>query len=109
MAIMKCPQCGKSISDKQKVCPHCELDMTNLTEEKIHSLSKIKSLKYNQSLQTHQFIATLLFLAGCFSYYNIEDKASPQFVAAQASILVGFIWYVVNRFRIIWAKRSLKK
>ncbi len=108
MAIIKCPQCGKSISDKQKVCPHCELDMENLTEEKIHSLSKIKNLKDNQTLQTHQFIAMLLFLVGCFSFYTMEDKESPQYILAQVCVLVGFIWYIINRFRIILSKRNRK-
>ncbi|QTH64364.1 hypothetical protein J1N51_02435 [Psychrosphaera ytuae] len=105
MAIIKCPQCKKSISDKQKVCPHCELDMTNLTEEKLASMSRISSLKHNQNLQTYQFIAMLIFLAGCFSVYTIEDKESPQYIAAQASVVIGFIWYIVNRFIIIWSKK----
>lgn len=108
MAIIKCPQCAKSISDKQNICPHCDLDMSDLSEEKIESLSKIKSYKQAQGLMTHQFIAMLLFLAGCYSFWTIEDKTSPQYVAAQASILIGFIWYVVNRFRIIMAKRNRK-
>lgn len=106
MAIIKCPQCSNSISDKHKSCPHCELDMTDLTEEKLNSLNRVKSLKSNQTLMTHQFIAMILFLAGCFSYYKLEDTGSPQFVAAQASIVIGFIWYIVNRVRIILAKRQ---
>lgn len=106
MAIIKCPQCSNDISDKHKECPHCELDMTDLTEEKLNSLNKIRSLKSNQTLMTHQFIAMLLFLGGCFSYYTVEDKESPQFMVAQASILVGFFWYIVNRVRIIIAKRQ---
>lgn len=106
MAIIKCPQCNKSISDKSKECTHCGLDMENLSEEKIHSLSKIKSLKHNQNLQTYQFLAMLLFLVGCFSVYKVEDVESPQYVAAQASVVIGFIWYIVNRFLIIWAKKS---
>lgn len=80
--------------------------MTDLNEDKLHSLNKIKSLKSNQTLMTHQFIAMLLFLGGCLSYYKLEDSNSPQFVAAQASIVIGFIWYIVNRVRIIIAKRQ---
>ena len=106
MAIIKCPQCSNNISDKHKTCPHCELDMQDLTEEKLNSLNRVKSLQSNQTLMTHQFIAMILFLAGCFSYYKLEDQNSPQFVAAQASIVVGFIWYIVNRVRIILAKRK---
>jgi hypothetical protein len=105
MAIIKCPQCDNSISDKQKVCPHCELDMTNLTEEKIQSLSKLNRLKKNQALQTYQFVAMLLFLGGCYGYYNAKDTESPQYLLTLACILVGFVWYIVNRVLIILAKR----
>ncbi len=108
MAIIKCPQCDNSISDKSKTCPHCNLDMENMTEEKRHSLSKINSLKKNQQLQTYQFVAMLLFLGGCYGYYNTEDTESPQFLLTQACIVVGFIWYIVNRILIIMAKRARK-
>lgn len=106
MAIIKCPQCAKSISDKQSICPHCDLDMNDLTEEKLHSLSKIKSLKNSQSIMTHQAIAMLLFLIGVFTFYNSDDKTAPQYFMSQACIVVGFVWYIINRIRIILSKRK---
>ena len=45
MAIIKCPQCSNSISDKHKVCPHCDLELGEMTEEKLASLGKIRSLQ----------------------------------------------------------------
>ena len=33
MAIISCPQCAKSISDKHKQCPHCECQVTDLSNE----------------------------------------------------------------------------
>ncbi|WP_299262995.1 hypothetical protein [uncultured Psychrosphaera sp.] len=106
MAIIKCPQCAKSISDKQSICPHCDLDMTDLTEEKLHSLSKIKTLKNSQTLMTHQAIAMLLFLVGVFTFYNSEDKTTPQYLLSQVCIVVGFLWYLINRVRLILSKRK---
>jgi uncharacterized membrane protein YvbJ len=106
MAIIKCPQCAKSISDKQSICPHCDLNMNELTEEKRHSLSKIKSLKHSQTIMTHQAIAMLLFLVGVFTFYNSEDKAAPQYMLSQVCIFVGFTWYIINRIRIILSKRT---
>lgn len=108
MAIIDCPQCNKKISDKQKVCPHCELDMNELTDEKLQSLSKIKKLKTNQSIMTQQAIAMILFLAGVLGFYNSNDTQSPQHTAAIASIIVGVLWYLINRFRILWSKRKGK-
>ena len=108
MAIISCPQCAKKISDKQTVCPHCDLDMTDLTEEKMHSLSKINNLKSNQSIMTHQAIAMLMFLGGIFGWYNSDDPEAPQHTAAIAVAVIGFVWYIVNRFRMIWQKRKRK-
>lgn len=108
MAIINCPQCSTKISDKQKICPHCELDMTDLSEEKMQSLSKINSLKNQQSMMTHQVIAMLMFLGGVFGWYNSEDPESPQHTAAIAVTVIGFLWYIVNRVRIILAKRKRK-
>ena len=108
MAIINCPQCAKKISDKSKSCPHCDLALENLSEEKIHSLSKINTLKNNQNMMTYQAIAMLLFLGGVFGWYNIEDHDSPQYTAAIASTVIGFIWYIINRFIIIWQKRTRK-
>jgi len=109
MAIISCPQCGKKISDKQKICPHCDLDMTDLSEEKLASLSKIKAIKSSSSIMTQSAIAMLMFLGGVLALYNSENPQSPQHSAAQACMIIGFIWYIVNRGRLIWAKRKQKK
>ena len=29
MALIKCPECGKEISDKSKICVHCGFPITN--------------------------------------------------------------------------------
>jgi uncharacterized membrane protein YvbJ len=108
MAIIKCPQCGKKISDKSKECNHCSLNLENMSEEKLQSLSKIKSYQTAQTMMTHQAVAMLLFLGGVLALYNTEDTSTPQYTAAQASIAVGFFWYIINRFRMILAKRKRK-
>jgi hypothetical protein len=80
--------------------------MSDLSEEKLHSLSKIKTLQNNQTMMTHQAIAMILFLAGVLGVYNIEDNESLQYKSAVASMVVGFAWYIVNRFRMLVAKRK---
>lgn len=29
MALIKCPECSKEVSDKAKTCPHCGYPLTN--------------------------------------------------------------------------------
>ncbi|NVK25475.1 MAG: hypothetical protein HWE10_11150 [Gammaproteobacteria bacterium] len=106
MAIVNCPQCAKKISDKQKVCPHCDLDMSELSEEKMQSLGRIKKIKSDQSMMTQQAVAMLMFLGGVLALYNSDAPQSPQHTAAQACMIIGFLWYIINRFRMIIAKRK---
>ena len=41
MALIKCPECGKEISDKAESCPHCGYPITeNAEAENINILSK---------------------------------------------------------------------
>ena len=60
-------------------------------------------------MMTYQAIAMLMFLGGVFGWYNIEDAESPQYTAAIASTVIGFFWYIINRFIMIWSKRSKRK
>ncbi len=33
MALIKCPECGKEISDKSEICVHCGYPLKNVMEE----------------------------------------------------------------------------
>lgn len=37
MALIKCDECGNSISDKAKICPHCGYERKSNTED--HNMS----------------------------------------------------------------------
>lgn len=45
MALIKCPECGRDISDTAAVCPHCGYDMAQKKEDfvpVVKTLSKVK-------------------------------------------------------------------
>ena len=42
MALIKCPECGKQISDKAESCPNCGYRIESTIEEKKEIPSKIK-------------------------------------------------------------------
>lgn len=41
MALIKCPECGNSISDKAEKCPHCGIPASYFHEEKATSNDEI--------------------------------------------------------------------
>lgn len=109
MAVISCPGCKNKVSDKAKECSHCQLDLQNVDEEKLQTINKINVINKSQKMMTHSFIAMLLFCGGFLLFY--WQNAQPgtwQYVVSAVSTIVGFIWYIVTRIRLILLKRSSK-
>lgn len=64
MALIKCDECGKQISDKAKVCPSCGLEIKTLTD----SLESTGKNMQNIGCALTLFITIpilLFFMVGC--------------------------------------------
>ncbi|MDP4528589.1 zinc ribbon domain-containing protein [Alkalimonas delamerensis] len=107
MAIISCPSCGQKVSDKAPSCPKCGMGIAELDQEKLAAMARDRRLNQSQSLMTQSMIAMILFLAGFFFYWQLPPYGW-QYYAAIAAIGVGFIWYLVNRVRILMLKRKSK-
>ena len=44
MALIKCPRCGKEVSDKAKICPVCNINFKEYEEEQ----KKLQQIKYEK-------------------------------------------------------------
>lgn len=109
MAVISCPQCSKSISDKVKQCPHCQVDMDMDIEERERMAAKLINKKIQQ-ISTHNMFAVLLFMAGFYvMYFQDPAKDSVQLIGSQAAVAIGFVWYVVNRIRHFLIKNAQKR
>lgn len=110
MAIMKCPNCKKSISDKSKVCPHCDTVLGDLAPEDLARKQALAKFQTLQKIQTQSIIAILIFLLGCYLIFGGDFEDSEQgllmYNLSVAVAVIGFIWYCVNRVRIIFVKRK---
>lgn len=107
MALIDCPQCKKKISDKAKECSHCGLKLSGLNEDEVASIKRIANIKQAERLMNHSMIAVLLFCAGFgFMYWGEPQAGSWQHNGAIGMASVGFVWYILNRIRIIWLKRK---
>ncbi|MEM0516325.1 MULTISPECIES: hypothetical protein [Pseudoalteromonas] len=107
MAIISCPQCQKSISDKHKVCPHCNAAVGEMDEQTQHRLAARTKLQQHQSLMNQSFVALILFLGGFLVlYWQHPVPGSWQQNACYAAIAIGVVWYLVNRVRLVFLKRK---
>lgn len=104
MALIKCKECGKEISDKAKVCPHCGNPITTnkkkkksyeeLTfqeKKKIKEIMRKKGLLISEGNALFQCIFGLIFVVIMFS------------AAANDNIFLMFIMFIA----LIWLNLAL--
>ncbi|MGB1143934.1 MAG: hypothetical protein ACPG4R_05875 [Glaciecola sp.] len=105
--LTDCPACKKKISDKADVCNHCGFAVKAEDAEALLRKQKMDKYQHHQSLQTQSFIAVLLFLAGFgMMYWGTPEVGSTQHSIAILVCVLGFIWYLINRVRILLTKRN---
>ena len=106
MALIDCPSCNKKISDKTTSCQHCGFAMGEATSEDVLRKQQLNKFKKRHSIQNQSMLAMLLFVAGFgFMYWGGANKEDLQYNLAMLATLVGFIWYIVNRVRLLILKR----
>ncbi len=107
MALVNCPSCSKRISSKAAVCSHCNSVLGEMSEEQRLSLQRMKKIETSQSIMTQSMIAMLLFCGGFGSmFWGEPSPHSWQYIIAAGTTSIGFIWYVINRIRLILLKRK---
>jgi hypothetical protein len=107
MALVDCPTCSKKISDKAQNCQYCDFALGTVNVEDIARRQNLNQYLKSQSIQTQSMIAMLLFVTGFGSMYWGDAKPGGlQHSFAIGCALLGFVWYIINRVRMIILKRS---
>ncbi|KXI29972.1 zinc ribbon domain-containing protein [Paraglaciecola hydrolytica] len=107
MALIDCPACGKKISDKAATCQYCDFAIGTADPEDIARKNSLKIYLKKQNIQNQSMLAMLLFVGGFgFMYWGGVTPEELQFKAAFGVAVVGFVWYIVNRIRLIFLKKS---
>jgi hypothetical protein len=107
MAITACPSCSKPISDKATSCSHCGFNIGSATAEDIERKAKFAHYKAMQKLQNQSMLAILLFVLGFgFIYWGGSAPGDIQYNLSIATTIIGFVWYAVNRVRLVLVKRK---
>ena len=91
MALIKCPSCGKEISDQAKSCPQCGHPISAVTVE----LTSKKWKKYKLNAIGAFCIGLFLVILG--------PSTSPAFSVIGGLLLVtGVILGIIGRFGAWW-------
>jgi len=109
MAVIFCPGCKKKISDKAKSCSHCELDLSELDADKIHSLNRVSLINKTQRLMNFSFIAMLLFCGGfLLMFWDGVIPGSWKHTSAMVITMIGFVMYIIIRAMLLFTKRKIR-
>jgi hypothetical protein len=107
MALIDCPSCGKKISDKAQSCRYCEFAVSQASAEDLARKNSLKKYLQRQGIQNQSMLAMLLFVGGFgFMYWGGVTQEDLQFKLAFAVAVIGFVWYIVNRVRLVFLKKS---
>lgn len=108
MAIIQCPSCNKSVSDKVLHCPHCHTPIAGTSLDDIERHKNLRKFNRVQNIQTQSMIAMLMFIGGFGVMFWAETDASElKQTLATATAVIGFCWYIVNRIRLIFIKKGV--
>ena len=107
MALTDCPSCNKKISDKAQSCNHCGFAIGHASDADLQRKKDLIRFQKQHSIQNQSLLAMLLFIAGfAFMYWGIAEPGSVQYNASVGCSLLGFVWYIINRIRLLFIKRK---
>jgi len=110
MAIISCPACSKTISDKAQACQHCNVDLSKSSAEDIQRKLSNDRFEKLHKLQNQSMLAILIFVVGVYFVFlgdfSNDEKGVLMYNLSVTATAIGFIWYAVNRVRITLTKRG---
>ncbi|MEW6997061.1 hypothetical protein AADZ86_05110 [Colwelliaceae bacterium BS250] len=107
MALIQCPSCTKKISSMAAVCSHCSTVVAEMSEEQRINMKQMTSIEKSAAIMTQSMLAMLLFCGGFgFMFWGQPEPESWQNTLASGTAVVGFVWYIINRVRLLILKRK---
>ena len=96
MALVKCKECGKKVSDKAEVCVDCGYPIS-----RNKSISTVQNTKKSLKLQLllSKIIAISMLILG-YGWSQTNNPSGAEYMVLTA--FIGFLWYLVTRVRIWW-------
>ena len=101
MALIKCEECGKEVSNKAASCPNCGAPISTLKETKATGVQLITIQETSKIFKLHAVISVFLIIIGIIWLIVGINSADPSGMSV-LFIFVGLVWFTVNRIRIWW-------
>lgn len=99
MALIKCPECAREISDRAPVCPNCGVPIAVTSEQKINESNMVTIQETSKRLKGLIIISTLLIAGGFLLFFKAGTPMRP---ISALIIIIGLILYFITKFNIWW-------
>lgn len=95
------------MSSRAEVCPHCGFSKSGATVSDHNRKARHKQFLKIQSINNQAALSVLLFVLGfAYMYWGGANPSQTEYYVALGISALGFILYIVNRVRMVIAKRS---
>ena len=104
MALVKCPECGREVSDQADACPQCGHPIAR-TEGASSPGGAQTMERTSKALKKQQVYSLLLSLGGLGAAIvggGLEPPSPVTLLIGILASIIGFLWYVVIRAKIWW-------
>ena len=110
MAIVSCPSCGKNISGRIMLCPHCGFQRGEVEEAQLKEFHRRKMRDRIYHLKMASY-AALTLLIGAFGWYLVETEGFQYRSSMGPYIMfaVGSVFYLGIRVYLYKFKIALRK
>ncbi len=103
MAIIACPECGSSVSDKAPTCPQCGCPIAQTREQTAIGTPVTTTQNTSKALKSQSIAALVLTVGGCsVAMTGTPGSGESAATLGAAAMVIGLVWYVVTRIRIWW-------
>jgi hypothetical protein len=110
VAIVNCPNCDKPISGVTTVCPYCEFERGEASEQQLKESRrrKIRDQIYRLKMTSYGALTMLFVAFGWFmkTSYGMQHQAP---VGPYILFTIGAVMYLVIRVQLFRSAMALKK
>jgi hypothetical protein len=97
MALIRCPECNKKISDKAEVCIDCGYPLVRGKPEIAHK-KRVQTIEQtSKEFKLAMLLGGLLSIGSCIGMFAAENKGTPFIL-----FIIGIIIYMSGKFLAWW-------
>ena len=103
MALIKCPECAKSISDKAPACPGCGAPIAGAAVHAEVGVNLTTIQETSKSLKLEILLSSGMFWIGALWMLITAPPDSAGAIAVPVALCVlGLAWYILTKAMIWW-------